>query len=34
VELNPSTPEQLGAHLKADFPLQAQIIKKAGIKAE
>jgi len=34
VEFNPSTPEQLGAHLKADFPLQAQIIKKAGIKAE
>jgi tripartite-type tricarboxylate transporter receptor subunit TctC len=34
VELNPSTPEQLGAHLKADFPLQALIIKKAAIKAE
>ncbi len=31
VELNPSTPEQLAAHMKADFPLQAQILKRAGI---
>ena len=31
VELNPSTPEQLAAHLKADYPMQAQILKRAGI---
>jgi tripartite-type tricarboxylate transporter receptor subunit TctC len=34
VELNPSTPEQLAAHLKADFALQARMMQRAGIKPE
>lgn len=34
IEVIPNTPQALGQHLKSEFPLMTQVMRKAGIQAE